>query len=407
MNADSDLIAPIVLAPDFLHATFSGPTRAPTSCPWRRVTLRPVEIRGRRHVQFSYFDAKKHIAKNFEGAALTPALDELVAFRFAGIHLQTASEEIDIRTTKKGAVHVGRRAATSSPAPLQPHNRGKDVPLPEGQANRLLEVMGILTHTGQVRPTMRAKFTQINEFLKQLVHVLDHARLNDLGRPLAILDAGCGLSYLTLAVHYYLNEVLHLPARIQGVDVNEEVIRKSIERSRRLDANGPDFACAPIDAALGQPDIVLALHACDTATDDALAHAINAEARVVLCVPCCHHHLNDRITAEVLRPILRHGILRQRTADIVTDAFRALLLRIHGYRTEVVEFISTEHTARNLMIRAVRTVPSRDPALLHEYQAMCDFWQVTPYLAGLLKSANGDPAPTPLSTDTPGERVRG
>ena len=148
----------------------------------------------------------------------------------------------------------------------------------------------------------------------------------------------------------------------------------------------------PIAAvANASPDIVLALHACDTATDDAIAQAVRSEARLLMCVPCCHHALNDAIRpagpAAVLRPVLRHGILHQRAADLVTDAFRALALRIVGYRTDVVEFVSLEHTARNLMIRAVRGGPVGDPAAVAEYAELCRFWGVTPYL----ERALGDP----------------
>ena len=185
-------------------------------------------------------------------------------------------------------------------------------------------------------------------------------------------------------MHHYLKEVLGIPAHVLGVDVNEEVIRKSVERAEHLGTDGLQFACGRIETVETKPDIVLALHACDTATDDALALAVKSEAKVILCVPCCHHHLNDQIKSEgpaqVLRPLLRHGILKQRTADLVTDAFRALILRIMGYRTDVIEFISPEHTVRNLMIRAVQGAPQGDAALVHEYQEMRRFWGITPYL---------------------------
>jgi hypothetical protein len=189
-------------------------------------------------------------------------------------------------------------------------------------------------------------------------------------------------------VHHYLNEVLGFPARITGVDVNEEVIRKSIAKAEKLRANRLEFACGPIGDAEVKSDIVLALHACDTATDDAIAQAIRGEAKLLLSVPCCHKNLNAVIRASgaagVLRPILRHGILQQRTADIATDAFRALALRISGYRTDVVEFVGTEHTARNLMIRAVRGSKTGNRDDVEEYLAMRQFWDVTPHIEKLL-----------------------
>jgi SAM-dependent methyltransferase len=386
-----ELVVSAVLGPGFRRATFGGVTRSEMRTPWVRVVVRPVELRGEPHRQFSYFDARKDTTRNYPvGEADTP-LDELLALRFSGIHVTTDSEEIDVRTTKKGKVLVGRRKIASGAAEPEPHNRVKDVPLPEGKADRLLEVMGVASADGRVRPTMRAKFTQINEFLKQLRHALAAAELGSLGRPLEILDCGCGSSYLTLAAHHYLNDVLGVPAHLLGIDVNEEVIRKSVERSERLAAGGLSFACGRIGGVEARPDIVLALHACDTATDDAIAQAVRGEAKLLLSVPCCHHALNRELRpdgpAEVLRPLLRHGILRERTADLVTDAFRALALRIVGYRTDVVEFVSTEHTARNLMIRAVRGLPPGDPAHAAEYREMKRFWGVTPYI----ETALGEP----------------
>jgi hypothetical protein len=382
-------LTPILKATTFRRATFGGVRRGPVACPWLRIALRPVELRGEHHLQFAYFDARKNTTHNFQGADIETALAEIVQFGFARIHLSTSDEEIDIRLSKKGKVMLSRSktSATSSAVPKS-HNRVKDVPLPEAEPNRLLEVMGIQTQDGRIRPTMRAKYTQINEFLKLLTHVLDDAGLRSLGRPLEILDCGCGLSYLTLAVHHYLNTKLNIPTHILGVDVNEEVIRKSIERSDQLGTPGLAFACDRIGGLTTNPDIVLALHACDTSTDDAIAQAIRSEAKLLLSVPCCHHHLNDQMRsvgpAVVLRPLLRHGILHQRTADLVTDAFRALILRIMGYRTEVIEFISPEHTARNLMIRAVRGMPLGESVFVDEYQALCQFWGVRPYLEQLL-----------------------
>ncbi|MBN9122754.1 MAG: SAM-dependent methyltransferase [Planctomycetes bacterium] len=390
----------------FRRATFAGATRG-AATEWVRVVIRPVDLRGELYYQFAYQGAKKAVTKNFLADELEAPLDELIGNGFAGVHITTNAEEVDIRTSRKGRVHVGRHRL-KQPAPAaepEPHNRTKDVPLPEGKPDRLLEVMGIATPDGRVRPTMRAKFTQINEFLKQFGHALGDTDLARAGREVSILDCGCGSSYLTLAAHHYLNDVLGVPARILGVDVNEEVIRKSTDRAEELGAAGLLFECRTIGTADVAADVVFALHACDTATDDAIAQAVRSGAKLLLCVPCCHHDLNKVISpagpSEVLRPVLRHGIMLQRAADLVTDAFRALALRIMGYRTDVVEFVATEHTARNLMIRAVRgssvgprglspaepgftAAPVGDPAPVAEYQEMKRFWRVTPYIEKVL-----------------------
>ena len=389
------LVKDAVTGGEFSRATFAGATRG-AACEWVRVVVRPVELRGERHVQFAYQSAKKVVTKNFPPAEVDAPLDELLGHGFAGVHISLRTEEIDIRTSRKGRVHVGRHTmGEARSAEAEPHNRVKDVPLPEGTADRLLEVMGIATADGHVRASMRAKFTQINEFLKQLRHALDDTDLTRTGRAVEILDCGCGSSYLTLAAHHYLNDVLNVPARILGVDINDDVIRKSIDKADKLGANGLTFECRRIGTADVTADIVLALHACDTATDDAIAQAVRSEARLLLSVPCCHHDLNKVIRADaaggVLRPMLRHGIMLQRTADLITDAFRALALRIMGYKTDVVEFVATEHTPRNLMIRAVRAAGSREAAsgVAHvgEYQEMKRFWGVTPYI----EKALGEP----------------
>jgi hypothetical protein len=386
-----DFIKEAVTGSDFSRATFAGATRG-QACEWVRVVVRPVELRGQRHVQFAYQGAKKVVTKNYPPAEVDPPLDELLGYGFAGVHVSMRTEEIDIRTSRKGRVHIGRhRMGEPRAAEAEPHNRVKDVPLPEGEADHVLEVMGITTPDGHVRASMRAKFTQINEFLKQLRHALDDTNLARLNHTVEILDCGCGSSYLTLAAHHYLNDVLGVPARVLGVDVNDEVIRKSTERADRLGASDLLFECRRIGTVDVRADIVLALHACDTATDDAIAQAVRSSAQVLLSVPCCHHDLNRVIRSDAaggaLRPVLRHGIMLQRTADLVTDAFRALALRITGYRTDVVEFVATEHTPRNLMIRAVHGLVPGDAAHVAEYQEMKRFWGVTPYI----EKALGEP----------------
>jgi SAM-dependent methyltransferase len=356
-----------------------------------RVVVRPVELRGGRFLQFAYYDARQSRTHNATPTDAAARLDEVLTVGFSAVHLDTDTGETDVRLSKKGKVLIGRRTAAAAPPADTAHNRQKDVPLPEGRADHLLEALGIMTPDGRVRPTMRAKFTQVNEFLKHLDHKLDDAGLRDLGRPVEILDCGSGSGHLTLAAHHYLDDVLGIPARITGVDANPHVVQKSAAAAGQLGADGAGFACTRIGTFEGTADVVLALHACDTATDDAIAQAVRSESRLLLSVPCCHQALNAALKADgpagVLRPVLRHGILHQRTADLLTDAFRALILRIMGYRTDVVEFVSPEHTARNLMIRAVRGPAPGDPAFAAEYRELCRFWGVVPYL----ETALGDP----------------
>ncbi|MBZ0276529.1 MAG: SAM-dependent methyltransferase, partial [Anaerolineae bacterium] len=285
---------------------------------------------------------------------------------------------------KKGKAII-HRSKTATAAPDFAHDSSKALPLPAGQPDPFLEAVGIMNSDGSVKAAMQGKFAQINEFLKLLDHT---GGLDDFDHtPLHILDCGCGSSYLTFAAYHYINDVRGIPARMTGIDSNAGLIEKSSAYTLELDTPEVCFYPTAIADYVPEtpPDIVLALHACDTATDDALFQGISSGAGLILSVPCCHHHLHHQIeTVEPFRPVLRHGILKKRMADILTDSFRALILRIMGYKTDVVEFVSSEHTDRNLMIRAVKRTAPGDPAFVAEYRALKDFWGVTPYLETLL-----------------------
>jgi hypothetical protein len=256
------------------------------------------------------------------------------------------------------------------------HNRDKATRLTAANAGPLLHVLGLATADGAIKPTMRAKFVQIEEFLKHLDAAIDQANLTG---PLTILDCGCGSSYLTLAAHHYLNHVANRPATLIGVDVNEALIRKSRDRAEHLDAAGIEFLAGRIGTVTTPPDVVLALHACDTATDDALAAAARMNATVILAVPCCHKAVNRQVTTVAgLSPIVRYGLLRERLADLATDAFRAQALRIAGYKVDVVEFVAPEISPKNLMIRAVKTHPPGDPVAIAEFVSLAAVLGVDP-----------------------------
>jgi SAM-dependent methyltransferase len=239
---------------------------------------------------------------------------------------------------------------------------------------------------------MQRKFRQINHFLEIVDQTVKKiGGLNGAeGRMLSTVDCGCGNAYLTFATYHYFNHILGKPMAVKGIDVQEDLLIRNAERSRHLGwANLTFEATKIIDfQPAGPPDVVLALHACDTATDEALAQAIRWQSKMVLCAPCCHHHLQQQIQRQPAlspyEPVLRHGVLSERLGDILTDAFRALILRIMGYQTDVIQFVATEHTAKNLMIRAIKTVKPGDTRFVREYRALKDLWQVTPYLAQLL-----------------------
>ncbi|HVG98343.1 MAG TPA: SAM-dependent methyltransferase, partial [Chloroflexota bacterium] len=410
--------------------TGTGTGTKPSDVPegaWRRVVVRPVQLRGRRHLQFSYFDDRRDVTKNYAGHEAARQLDGLLDLPTRSVSVQTARQTLNVQITRSGKAILhrlpgrapvpdatGGAGATGTPAPpgaaggapgptaedLQ-HNRRKEHPLPEGAPDALLSALGIADEGGHVRPPMRGKFTQVNEFLKLLEHsgALDApgAPGEDAGdggarAPLRLVDCASGASYLSFAAYHYLNDLRGTPATLVGVDVNADLVAKSNALAAGLGYEGIRFVAAAIAdfAPEAPPDVVLALHACDTATDEAIARGIAWGARAILAVPCCQHELQAHLGRPApYGPVLRHGILRERLADILTDAFRAQILRLAGYDTDVVEFVSSEHSGRNLLIRAVRRGAAGAPdgragrqrrRLAADYDALKALWGVTPYL---------------------------
>jgi SAM-dependent methyltransferase len=253
-----------------------------------------------------------------------------------------------------------------------------------------------MTASGEVRASRRDKFVQINEFLRLIVETRELEALD--ADPLTLVDCGCGSADLTFAVYHYLNHVLARPARLTGVDVKRALLRERAALAERLGWEGLSFVASRIiDFEPGvEPDIVLALHACDTATDEALAQAVAWGSRMIFSVPCCHHDLQAQMKGpampDVFQPVLRQGILKERLGDILTDTFRAQLLRMMGYRTDVVEFVSSEHTDKNLMIRAVKFADPGDAQMVREYERLKAYWSVQPFMERLLADVFPDVA---------------
>ncbi len=369
----------------FMRLTMKGRPRD-SAVPWRQVIVRPVLIKNDRHLQFSYFTEKQDITRNYRGSQASEKLDEILALPFNAISVQSTEQNLHVQITKKGKAIVHReKAAVSNLEPGLAHDLSKKLPLPADRPDPFLQAVGIMDEQGRIRPRMHAKFSQVNEFLKLLEHTGELDKFDK--TPVNILDCGCGSAYLSFAAYHYLNDVRGIPARLMGIDVNETLIKKDNAESEQL---GYADACFQRSSIIDYepevpPAIVLALHACDTATDEAIAQGIRRQSRLVLCAPCCHHQLQEQMqTVEPFESVFRHGILKQRMGDILTDAFRALILRIMGYKTDVVEFVSPEHTDKNLMIRAVKRGQQDTAQFIQEYLDLKHYWGVTPYLETLL-----------------------
>lgn len=395
-----ELIRSRLLNPEgFISATFSGKRRN-SELAWQRITIRPVLLKQVWHLQITYFDGRHDIRKNVDQEMAATTIDDLLVLSFSNYFVRTTDEELQIRISKKGKALVNQRAIEASLPDLN-HDRRKHLPLPDNQPDPYLQASGIMNAEGKVLASKRSKFVQINKFLQLVEDTGELAEISH--RPLRILDCGCGNAYLTFAIHHYLNHVLGIAAETVGVDISENLLQRHQATANEMGWDNIRFEVSSIIdyQPAFQPDMVLALHACDTATDEALAQAIRSNSHLIFSVPCCHHHLQAQLenqSVDSFEPILRHNILRERMGDILTDSFRALILQIMGYKTQVIEFISPEHTARNLMIRAVRRGDMPVQQYVDEYLAMKQQWNVTPYLETLLGERLLGIIDLPLST---------
>ncbi|MGN6132122.1 MAG: methyltransferase [Nocardioidaceae bacterium] len=365
---------------------------------WRRVELRYVDLKAGRHLQVTAYDeTQAHTSNHAAGEAAKAAVDDLLDEPFGNWHVETVTETHQLRVTKKGEamVHTGARHAPAVEEPTRSHDRRKPRLLPEDDP--ALVALGISDAQGRVKPSRQAKYRQVEELLRALGPAVDDAlaagrlRTPTPAEPLRIVDLGCGNAYLTFAAHAYLSRVRGLPVRLVGVDVKAQSRAHNTEVARSLGiADEVEFVQGDIGSvALDRaPEVVLALHACDTATDDALARAVQWQASLVLAAPCCHHDVAAQLrrspTPAPYSFLTRHGILRERFADTLTDAMRASVLRLSGYRVDVVEFVESQHTPRNTLLRAVRTDAAPSDAVRRELDDVTSTWGVRPRLAELL-----------------------
>lgn len=273
---------------------------------------------------------------------------------FKNALVETKSFTANVLVSKKGTITIKKKmnASTKQPKISLSHNRKKKYILEEGIPVPFLIDLGVMTQNGSIVNAHYDKFRQINRFLEYIEDILPSLPTD---RELRILDFGCGKSYLTFAIYYYLKVLKGYPVRITGLDLKEDVIRHCNELAVKYGYDKLEFLCGDIAYYDGcsQVDMVVTLHACDTATDYALAKAVGWGAKVILSVPCCQHELNKQMKNDLLSPVLHYGILKERMAALMTDGLRAQILEANGYRTQILEFIDMAHTPKNLLIRAV------------------------------------------------------
>ncbi len=350
------------------------------SIPYKKVTIRPVLIGGKLMYQAEYFHTNKAFHDNLTADEAAALALTLITRDFKQVNAFTDTEEIQILASNPAAPKIMRRASSHCCTPVESlaHNREKKRIIPDGEPCDFLIRLGVMDKQGNVIKKHYSKYRQINRYLEIVDDALDYLPVTD--RPLRIIDFGCGKSYLTFALYYYLKVLNKRNVEIVGLDLKADVIELCSKIANELHYDGLKFLMGDIaDYTNDYADMVVTLHACDTATDYALINAVTWGAPVILSVPCCQHELFSQIDEPILNPMLKHGILKDRFTEILTDGLRALKLEEAGYRVSCVEFTSLEHTARNILIRAVKEPDAKsNKKARKEYEAIRDFYKLNP-----------------------------
>lgn len=353
---------------------------------YNKVTIRPVKIGGTLQYQAAYTFEKKVTHENLAPNAVFDKCMALVTDDFKQVNIFTATEDIQIlasKPTKPEKARITRKAATRG-LPTLEHNKTKHYVIPDGVPCDFLIHLGVMDESGKVIPRHYSKFRQINRYLEIVEDVFPYLPSD---KQLKIIDFGCGKAYLTFALYYYLRGMKNRDVKIIGLDLKKDVIAFCSKVAADLCYDGLEFLMGDIaDYTNDHADMVVTLHACDTATDYALINAVSWNTRVILSVPCCQHELFSQIDNDIHQPMLKYGILKDRLTEYLTDGLRGLKLESRGYDVAMIEFTSLEHTARNIMIKAVKSgSPDSAKAVkaLAQYEALRDFYQVKPTIERL------------------------
>lgn len=387
----------------------------------QRVLVRPLTLKGRACLSLTYNHRTKDVTKNLPVDAGLATVAELIDSAFDNLHLLTADGELQLAISRKGKATLRRSRKPAAPAdaaaenPEQPTalaNDGPDAPAAappshDREKHRYVDpqqpflvALGVTDAQHRVVPAMARKWKQINKFIEVLAHALASAPSLAQAQgeqPLQVLDFGAGKGYLTFAVHDHLRRTLHRPVRVTGVDLKDDMVALGNATAQQLGLDGLAFELGDVRSYAARPvDIMIALHACDIATDHAMHMGIRSGARIIMCSPCCHKQLRPQLRSPtLLLPLLRHGIHLGQEAEMLTDGLRALLLEAEGYDTQVFEFTSLEHTQKNKMILAVkREHPKAAEPLREQVRALKDYYGVREQcLETLLAADRAEAAP--------------
>ena len=387
-EALSEAAALINDSQNLVRVVLSG-RRRNMQTPCERIDIRPVQIKNQLHLQVIENDGRQSTAKNYLPTNFDS--NDLLRSGYANILIEQTSGSLSIRISKKGEALVTRTKGIKEQ--LLSHDRNKNRLL--NPNDPFLMEVGISDSKGVIKPSKSDKYMQVEEFLRILAPTLKNAieagqiHKPTRDKPLTITDLGCGHAYLTFGAHQYL-QAEAIPVSVVGIDIRPKSRDRNIAIAEKLGIEKSiAFRAEEIsETTVTKTDVAIALHACDTATDDAIAWAVQSDAKLLFIAPCCHHDLQSQLS-EIPEPwsmLTKHGLMKERISDLITDALRAQILRLLGYRVDVIEFIGGEHTPRNLMIRAVKTGAKPDAHDVARYKEMIAMWRVKPALAERLEN---------------------
>lgn len=381
MNQLEERLADLFSGGELIRMIFSSKRKK--SVEYNKVSIRPVEISGQVLFQAEYTFDKKVTHENLSCQADSALALQLIKEDFKQINAFTLAEDIQILASKPEKARITTKPATKGMPSLE-HNKTKNYIIADGVPCDFLIRLGVMEESGKVIQKHYSKFRQINRYLEIVEDVFPYLPT---GRVLKIIDFGCGKAYLTFALYYYLRIRKNRDVQIIGLDLKKDVIRFCRKIAEDLHYDGLEFLMGDIaDYRSDQADMVVTLHACDTATDYALINAVSWNTKVILSVPCCQHELFSQIENDLHQPMLKYGILKDRLTEYLTDGLRGLKLEAAGYEVAMIEFTSLEHTARNIMIKAIKTGSpgsARAAKAQAEYEALRDFYQVEPTIERL------------------------
>ncbi len=351
---------------------------------YNKITFTAKENKGKQYYQIEKFTDKQVFHENIEVDILEEKLIDYLQENFKQLSAWSNIHIFDLKISKKGKVFLGKKKSDNTNVANKSHNKEKNYILKEGMIIEPLIDLGVFTKEGKVVNSKYDKYKQINRFIEIID---DEVKKNDF-KELTILDFGCGKSYLTFIMYYYFVEIKKIDVKMIGLDLKEDVIKNCNEIAKKYNYENLHFEIGDINGFKynNKVDMVITLHACDTATDYALYNAIKWNSKMIFSVPCCQHEFNDQMKTEALSILTRYGIVQERVAALMTDAVRANLLESLGYKTQLLEFIDIAHSPKNILIRAAKGNVSKDKRekALAEVKALIEEFNFNPTLFNLL-----------------------